>query len=132
MKTVHYNKAIKNQMYYQSYNKYGAKKTVYNGRKYDSKLEARVAQELDLRLKANEFVEVVPQFRVKLYCYLPDGSQLYLWDYICDFRCEKPDGSYLLVEAKGMRTGRFRDNLKLLDGIWLPDHPDYDYEIIQQ
>ena len=119
-------------MYYQSYNKYGAKKTVYNGRRYDSKLEARVAQQLDLRMKSGEFTLVEPQFRINLYCYLPTGEKLNLWDYICDFRCTKPDGSYLLVEAKGMRTGRFRDNLRLLDDIWLPDNPEYEYEIIQQ
>ncbi len=119
-------------MYYQTYNKFGAKKTVYNNRKYDSKLEARVAQQLDLRMKAGEFTLVEPQYRIKLYCYLPNGEKLYLWTYICDFRCTKPDGSFLLVEAKGMRGQRFKDNLKLLDGIWLPDHLDYDYEIIQQ
>ena len=37
--------------YYRA-NKYGAKKTEYNGRKYDSKFEASVAADLDIRLKA--------------------------------------------------------------------------------
>ena len=107
--------------------KFNAKSTVYNGRRYDSKLEARVAQELDLRMKAGEFTEIEPQFRIKLYCYLPIGDKLNLWTYVCDFRCTKPDGTYLLAEAKGFRGQRYKDNLKLLDGIWLPDHPDYEF-----
>jgi hypothetical protein len=119
-------------MYYQSYsNKYGAKKTVYNGRRYDSKLEARVAQELDLRLRAGEFTEVVPQYRIKLYVYLPDNKKADLFTYVCDFRCEKPDGSYLLIEAKGMETALYRVKKRILDLVWLPDHPDYEYEVIK-
>lgn len=112
-------------------NKYGAKKTEYNGRRYDSKLEARVAQELDLRMKAGEFVEVIPQYRIKLYVYLPDGKPADLFTYICDFRCEKPDGSFLLVEAKGKETELFRVKKRILDLVWLPDHLDYEYEIIR-
>lgn len=119
-------------MYYQRYgNKYGAKKTEYNGRRYDSKLEARVAQELDLRMKAGEFTEIIPQFRIKLYVYLPDNKPAYLFTYICDFRCEKPDGSFLLVEAKGKETELFRVKKRILDLVWLPDHPDYEYEIVR-
>lgn len=119
-------------MYYQRFkNKYNAKKTVYNGRRYDSKLESRTAQELDLRMKAGEFVEIVPQFRIKLYVYLPDGKPVNVFDYICDFRCERPDGSYLLVESKGLETSVFKAKKKILDLVWLPDHPEYEYEIVR-
>ncbi len=112
-----------------SHNKYNATKTVYNGRKYDSKLEARHAMELDLRMKAGEFTEIVPQYRIKLYVYLPDGSKADLFTYVCDFRCEKPDGSYLLVESKGVESQVWRTKKKILDLVWLPDHKDYEYEV---
>lgn len=112
-------------------NKYGAKKTVYNGRRYDSKLEARVAQELDLRMKSGEFVNIDAQYKISLYVYLPDGSKADLFNYICDFRCERPDGSYLLVEAKGMETSVYRVKKRILDLVWLPDHLDYEYEVIK-
>lgn len=115
-------------MYRQSWSKYGNTKTVYNGRKYDSKFEARVAQELDIRCKAGEFVAIEPQYRIKLYVYLPDGSKAYIFAYICDFCCEKPDGTFLLVEAKGHVTDTYRTKRKLLDLIWLPDHPEYEFE----
>lgn len=107
--------------------KFNAKTTEYNGRKYASKLEARVARDLDLRRRAGEFTEIKPQFRIKLYCYLPNGDKLYLWDYIADFLCTKPDGTFLICEAKGARMQRYRDNIKLLDGVWLPDHPEYEF-----
>ena len=116
--------------YYQNFrtNKFNAKKTIYNDRRYDSKLEARTAQDLDLELKAGKYVEIIPQFRIKLYCYLPDGSKVYPFDYICDFRCEKPDGGFLLVEAKGKATDLYRAKRRILDLVWLPDHLDYEFE----
>lgn len=118
-------------MYYQTYskNKYNAKKTVYNGRRYDSKLEARVARDLDLRLKAGEFTEIIPQYRIKLYVYLPDGKRADLFTYIVDFKCVKPDGSFLLVEAKGLEMQAFKVKKRILDLVWLPDHPEYEYVI---
>lgn len=120
-------------MFTQRYgSKYGAKRTDFNGRKYDSKFEAKVAQELDLRKAAGEFVNVEPQYRIKLYVYLPDGSKADLFTYVCDFRCEKPDGSYLLVEAKGVLTDIYRTKRKILDLVWLPDHLDYQFEEIRQ
>ncbi len=112
-----------------SHNKYRAIKTEYNGRKYDSKLEASHAMELDMRMKSGEFVEVVPQYRIKLYVYLPDGSKADLFTYVCDFRCERPDGTYLLVESKGAETAVWRTKKKILDLVWLPDHKDYEYEV---
>lgn len=113
-------------------NKYGAKKTEYNGRRYDSKLEARIAQELDLRMKAGEFVNIEPQYRIKLYVYLPDGKPVTIFTYICDFRCERPDGSFLLVEAKGKVTETYRIKRKILDLVWLPDHLDHEFEELRQ
>lgn len=119
-------------MYYQTRaSKFNATKTTFNGRRYDSKLEARVAMMLDQRLKDGEFVEIIPQYRIKLYVYLPDNKPAYLFTYICDFRCQRPDGSYLLVEAKGHETELFKVKKRILDLVWLPDNPDYEYEIIK-
>lgn len=120
-------------MYYSRFgSKYGNKKTEFNGKQYDSKYEARIAQELDLRMKAGEFVEIIPQYRIKLYVYLPNGNRADLFTYICDFRCERPDGSYLLCEAKGHLTETYRTKKKILDLVWLPDHKDYEFEEVRQ
>jgi hypothetical protein len=97
-----------------------------------SKYEAKIAQELDLRMKAGEFVKIEPQYRIKLYVYLPDGKKADLFTYVCDFRCERPNGSYLLVEAKGAVTETYRVKRKILDLVWLPDHLDYEFEEVRQ
>ena len=96
-----------------------------------SGFEAKIAQELDLRMKSGEFVEIISQYRIPLYCYLPDGSKANIFTYICDFRCERPDGSFLLVEAKGALTDTYRTKRKLLDLVWLPDNPNYEFEEIR-
>lgn len=120
-------------MYLSRYgSKYGNKRTEYNGKSYMSKYEARVAQELDLRLKAGEFTQIDSQYKIALYTYLPNGEKAVLFNYICDFRCSRPDGTYLLVEAKGHVTELYRVKRKLLDLVWLPDHPDYEFEEVRQ
>lgn len=119
-------------MYYSRQgSKYGNKRTEYNGYQYMSKFEAKVAQELDLRMKAGEFTQVDAQYRIKLYVYLPDGSKADLFTYICDFRCHRPDGTFLLVEAKGHVTDTYRTKRKILDLVWLPDHLDHEFEEIR-
>lgn len=117
---------------YQGYTKYKAKQTEYNGKVYASKFEAQIAQELDLRMKAGEFVKVEPQFRIPLYIYLANGDSSNLFAYVCDFRCEYPDGTYLLVEAKGFKTSIYTVKRKILELIWLPDHPGYTFEEIRK
>lgn len=113
-------------------NKYGAKKTVYNGRRYDSKFEAIIARELDFRMKAGEFTEIIPQYKIEIMAHRQDGSPVKLFNYICDFRCRRPSGKYLLVEVKGMLTATYRIKKKALELLWLPDHPDYEFEEVKQ
>lgn len=112
--------------------KYRAQQTEYNGRIYASKFEARVAQDLDLRMKAGEFVKVEAQFRIPLYSYTANGEQIRLFAYVCDFRCTRPDGTYLLVEAKGFKTDIYKVKRKVLENIWLPDNPGYSFEEIER
>lgn len=113
-------------------NKYGAKKTVYNGRNYDSKYEAVIARELDLRMKAKEFIEIIPQFKVEIIAHRQDGTPVKLFNYICDFRCQLPNGTYTLIEVKGVLTASYRIKKKALQLLWLPEHPDYTFEEVKQ
>lgn len=106
---------------------------VYNGRAYDSKFEASVAKELDtLRKAANpreRVVDVEPQHKVEIRSPITDKL---ICRYYVDFRVEYADGHIELIEAKGHRTEVFRLKLKLLEQIWLPQHPEVEYRIIQQ
>ena len=54
-------------MYYVTYgNKYNAKKTEYNGRSFDSKLEASHAMELEMMKKAGKIKDYECQKRVEI------------------------------------------------------------------
>lgn len=113
-------------------NKYGAKKTEYNGKKYDSKFEAGVAQELDLRLKGKDILEVIPQYKVEIPVHCPDGTLAFTVYHKVDFRIKHRDGSYELCEAKGVETDDYKWRRKLLENIFLPMHKDYTYLVIKQ
>lgn len=120
-------------MYQQRYgNKFGAKKTEFNGRKYDSKFEAGVAQELDLRLKSGEITIIEPQFKVEMWAYRENGLPAFKVSHKIDFRVRLKDGSYELIEAKGVETADYKMRRKFLEKIWLPDHPDHTYTVVKQ
>lgn len=113
-------------------NKYGAKKTDFNGRKYDSKFEAGVAQELDLRLNAGDIRAVEPQFKVEMWIYREDGVKAFKVSHKIDFRVTNNDGSYELVEAKGVETQDYKWRRRLLEELWLPLHLDHTYTVVKQ
>lgn len=113
-------------------NKYGAKRTEFNGKKYDSKYEASVAQELDLRLRAGDIISVEPQFKIEAWACRSDGSKAFLVKHKVDFRIQLKDGSYELIEAKGAETDDYRWRRKFLEHIWLKDHPDHIYRVVKQ
>lgn len=115
-----------------SSNKYGAKKTEYNGKKYDSKYEASVAQELDLRLKARDILSVEPQYKIEALCYRSNGLPAFSVKHKVDFRIQLKDGSYELIEAKGVESDDYKWRRKFLEHIWLPDHPDHTYIVVKQ
>jgi len=113
-------------------NKYGAKKTEYNGYKYDSKFEAGVAQELDLRLKSGDIKAVENQYKVEVWCYREDGTPAFKVSHKVDFRILHNDDSYELIEAKGVETSDYKWRRKFLEEIWLPAHPDHIYTVVKQ
>lgn len=113
-------------------NKYGAKKTEFNGKRYDSKFEAGVAQELDLRLKSGDITAVEPQYKVEMWCYRENGLPAFKVSHKIDFRVTNKDGSYELIEAKGIETTDYLWRRKFLEHIWLPEHPDHTYTVVKQ
>jgi hypothetical protein len=96
--------------------KYGAKKTVFNGRKYDSAKEAKHAEELQLLLKAKEISELQEQVRFQLVV----NDEL-ICAYIADFTYWK-GGKFTVSDVKGMRKGQayqmFRLKAKLMKAIY--------------
>lgn len=114
-------------------NKYGAKRTKSrDGVVRDSKFEASVADELDLRKRAGEILDYDSQYKVEIPVCRQDGAVAFTVKHKVDFRLHLKDGSYELLEAKGAVTTDYMWRRKFLELIWLPAHPDHTYTVIKQ
>lgn len=119
--------------YTQRYSKYRAKRTEYNGEVYDSKFEAGVARELDMRLRAGDIAAVERQFQVVCIPYTQDGRPMpaLAVRHKVDFRITHHDGSYELVEAKGLELADYQMRRRWLEAFWLPEHLDHTYTVVK-
>ena len=113
-------------------NKYGAKKTEFNGYKYDSKFEASVAQELELRKEAGDILDYDRQYKVEMWAYDQNGKQAMKVSHKVDFRIHHKDGSFELYEAKGVETRDYKMRRKWLETFWLPFNLDHTYTVVKQ
>lgn len=108
----------------------GAKKCTYNDFRHDSKFEAMVAHELEMKKRAGEIKEYDKQFRIDMTAYSQCLSRSLSMSHKVDFRVHNLDGTYTLLEAKGYETADYKWRVKWLDAFWLPLHPDHDYLVI--
>lgn len=114
-------------------NKYGAKKTVAkDGLRRDSKYEAGVADELFLRKQAGDILDYDSQYKLEMWAYRSDGTPAFKVSHKVDFRVHLKDGSFELLEAKGVQTADWRMRRTFLEKLWLPEHPDHIYTVVQQ
>lgn len=113
-------------------NKYGAKRTEFKGKIYDSKFEASVAQDLETRKLAGDIKDYDTQFRVEADIYNSQGVVVAHKRHKVDFRIHHNDGSFELLEAKGVITADYQWRRDIVVGIWLSEHKDYIYTVIQQ
>jgi len=93
--------------------KYGNKRTLYNGRYYDSKAEANHAKKLDWRIKAGEVKKWEPQHTFKL-----EVNGHLVTTYRIDFRVVLADGSIEYHEVKGYPTEGWKIKWELTKAIW--------------
>jgi len=111
-------------------NKYGAKKTVYNGRTYDSKKEAEYSETLDRLKKAVNpadrvvDIEYQPAFTLQEAFTDKNGNKHRALTYKADFRVTYGDGRVEIVDVKGMKTEVYKIKKKLL----LYKFPDIDFK----
>lgn len=109
-----------------------AVKTTYNDFKYDSKFEASVAMDLDIRLKAGEIKAWENQYKVEMWACDSQGELKFKKTHKIDFRIHEHDGSFTLLEAKGFETPDYKERRKWLEKLWLPDNLDHVYEVVYQ
>ena len=96
-------------------NKYHAVKQEFNGERYDSKFEARVASDLDFRLRSGEIKAVERQVD---FPFVVNGKRLGRFFYRADFVVTHHDGSREIVEAKGMMMPVFRLKWALMEACY--------------
>lgn len=112
--------------------KYKNIKTTYNGQKYDSAFEASVACDLDIRLKAGEIASWERQYKVEMWAYNCHGEKAMKVSHKVDFRVHEIDGSYTLLEAKGIETSDYKMRRNWLEAFWLPENTDHVYEVVKE
>ena len=113
-------------MYYHT-SKWGrAKKTVVDGKKYDSHCEAAYANELILRVKAGEIQGFDSHVRQEL-----NVNGFHIADYYIDFVVYHNDGTVEMVETKGLPTPVWVLKWKILEALTSED-PNIKLTLVQQ
>lgn len=112
---------MKHKTYFKR-NKFNAKGTSYNGRYYDSKLEASYAMELDWLKKAGEIKEIIPQYKISL-----DVNGVHIANYFMDFKVIKSDETIEMHEVKGLEMPLWKMKWKLAKALY----PEYEFVLIK-
>jgi hypothetical protein len=102
--------------------KYKSVSDVYNGYKYDSKLEASYAMQLDWLIKAKEIEKVKRQFKIDLTI-----AGVHICNYFIDFKVFYVDGHIEYHEVKGFETDVWRIKWKLSQAIY----PEFKFVLIK-
>lgn len=106
MKVLEYKKLTKR-------GKYNNRKTVYNGREYDSKKEAIRAFELDLMVKAKIVKKWIPQQQ-----FVFNYNGIKICSYYADFTVHYVDGHIEVEDVKGVRTGVYIIKKKMMKAFY--------------
>ena len=115
-----------------SRNKYRAKRQEYGGYRYDSRIEAQWAYNLDMLKRAGEIQDWDRQYRVDMTAYDKHGNPAITMSHKVDFRVHENDGSYTLLEVKGFETTDYRTRRKWLEKLWLRENPNYRYQVVKE
>ena len=105
-------------MYFKQ-NKYGNKKTVVDGIKFDSKLEAEYYQLLKFKKAQGHIQDFKLQPRYTLQETLKrDGKTYRSITYVADFEVLHNDGSIQVIDVKGMMTDVFKIKAKMFTKLY--------------
>ena len=95
--------------------KYGSRKTIVNGIKYDSKKEARYGVKLQQLEKAGIIKDLQRQVKYELQpSFKLNGKTIRSISYIADFTYIK-DGELHIIDCKGFRTTEYKLKKKLFE-----------------
>lgn len=92
--------------------KYGAKKTWFDGICFDSKAEANYYAMLKMLVRAGEIDGFA--YHGNIVCTEGEKSEHRAVLYETDFIVFKPDGTYEIIDVKGMETPVFKNKVKAI------------------
>lgn len=104
--------------------KYRAKPTVYNDRRYASKLEAKRAQQLDMLVKAGKIKSWEPQVRIPLHTC----NNGLVGFYVIDFIVVDNNFNFWYEEVKGHETALWKWKIRHFQ--W--EYPDEEIRILRK
>ena len=103
-------------------NKYNAKTQNYTGRKYHSALEANYAAQLDIRKKAKEIKEIIPQYKIDIRV-----NGIHICNYYMDFKLIMTDHTIEMHEVKGFATDLWRIKWRLAIALY----PEWKFVLVK-
>lgn len=106
--------------------KYHNVTTEYNGIKYDSKLEAKIAQDLDWQLKSGDIKEWKRQVKIPLIV-----NGVHITNYYIDFIYVDKHGQKVYLEAKGMELTTWIIKWRLLTALIHEIDPGAEMQIVK-
>lgn len=104
-------------------------RTKYRSRTYDSRAEATKAFQLDCMKSKKEIFDWSPQFQIVLNIYSGTGQVVDSIKHKVDFCVTNNDGTYTLLEVKGMETQRYKLIKRLIERVWIPENKNYKYVV---
>lgn len=117
---------VKNQKLTRSKSKYHNVSQVYNGIRYDSKKEAKYAEDLDWRVKAGDIKSWDRQKKISL-----DVNGKHIANYYIDFVVYHNDGSREYVEVKGFAAEVWRLKWKLFEALIQDIDPGMEITVVR-
>lgn len=107
--------------------KYRARRTEYNGVKYDSKLEAEYASRLELKRQLRLILSWKRQVKIPLSIY-----GVHICNYFIDFEVIHSDGRKEYVECKGYETKDWKLKYKLFEVLMRKYEPETILTIVRK
>lgn len=90
------------------------------------------AAELTIRKLAKDIKDFDTQYKIECWAHRADGTPAFKVSHKVDFRIHHNDGSFELLEAKGIETDDYKWRRKFLEHIWLPEHLDHTYTVVKE
>lgn len=118
-----------NEMRLKAFRKKGKYKNVaveYGGKRYDSKLEAKVAQDLDWQLKSGDIIKWERQVTIPLRV-----NGVFIANYRIDFIAVDKSGQKKYIEVKGLELPLWKMKWRLLTALINEVDPGAELQIIK-